>query len=209
MLQLSRATARRATISFRASCAGIKGLAMPKCGPACASQRASGEPQACRPAHESPPDRRDPPAAAQAHHHTGALGAEIAHLRTGLQALADKARNQEERLRHLEGRTTTTTPPAPQRQLTPISRQASLTTRPDWPDNSADNAVAEAFFSSLKRELVHRHRYPDRPTARRSIFEWLARYSTTKRHTSLDCQRPDDYEAHYRDTAVNQPALTN
>ena len=40
---------------------------------------------------------------------------------------------------------------------------------------SADNAVAEAFFASLKRELVHRHRYPDRPTARRSIFEWLAR----------------------------------
>ena len=37
--------------------------------------------------------------------------------------------------------------------------------------SSADNAVAEAFFSSLKRELVHRHRYPDRATARRSIFE--------------------------------------
>ena len=41
--------------------------------------------------------------------------------------------------------------------------------------SSADNAVAEAFFSSLERELVHRHRYPDRVTARRSIFEWLAR----------------------------------
>ena len=35
------------------------------------------------------------------------LAAEITHLRTGLQALADKVRNQEERLRHLEGRTTT------------------------------------------------------------------------------------------------------
>ncbi|WP_423916882.1 DDE-type integrase/transposase/recombinase [Candidatus Poriferisodalis sp.] len=37
--------------------------------------------------------------------------------------------------------------------------------------SSADNAVAESFFSTLKRELVHRHRYPDRATARRSIFE--------------------------------------
>jgi len=35
------------------------------------------------------------------------LAAEIAHLRTGLEALADRVRDQEERLRHLEGRTTT------------------------------------------------------------------------------------------------------
>ena len=35
------------------------------------------------------------------------LAAEIAHLRTGLEALADRIRDQEERLRHLEGRTTT------------------------------------------------------------------------------------------------------
>ncbi|WP_420624059.1 IS3 family transposase [Candidatus Poriferisodalis sp.] len=26
--------------------------------------------------------------------------------------------------------------------------------------------------------------------------------------TSLDCRTPDEYEAHYRDTAVNQPVLT-
>ena len=31
--------------------------------------------------------------------------------------------------------------------------------------SSADNAVVEAFFSSLKRELVNRRRYPDRATA--------------------------------------------
>ncbi|WP_419554509.1 integrase core domain-containing protein [Candidatus Poriferisodalis sp.] len=65
---------------------------------------------------------------------------------------------------------------------------------------SADNAVAEAFFSSLKREHVHRHRYPDRATARRSIFEWLTHYNTTRRHTSLDCRTPDEYEANYRHT---------
>ena len=52
--------------------------------------------------------------------------------------------------------------------------------------SSADNAVVEAFFSSLKREPVNRRRYPDRATARRSIFEWLARYNT-RHHTSLGC----------------------
>ncbi|MYH45014.1 MAG: transposase [Acidimicrobiaceae bacterium] len=68
--------------------------------------------------------------------------------------------------------------------------------------SSADNAVAEAFFSSLKRELVNRRRYPDRATARRSIFEWLARYNTTRRHTSLPgCLTPDQYEAHYHHSA--------
>ena len=74
--------------------------------------------------------------------------------------------------------------------------------------SSADNALVEAFFSSLKRELVNRHRYPDRATARRSIFEWLARYNTTRRHTSLDCLTPDQYQAHYRHTAETTPALS-
>lgn len=74
--------------------------------------------------------------------------------------------------------------------------------------SSADNAVAEAFFSSLKRELVHRRNYPDRSTARRSIFEWLARYNTTRRHTSLDNRTPDEHEAHYRHTAGITPALS-
>ena len=74
--------------------------------------------------------------------------------------------------------------------------------------SSADNAVAEAFFSSLKRELVHRRRYPDRATARRSIFEWLARYNTTRRHTSLDNLTPDQHEQQYRQPAGTTPALT-
>ena len=75
--------------------------------------------------------------------------------------------------------------------------------------SSADNAVAEAFFSSLKRELVHRRRYPDRATARRSIFEWLARYNTTRRHTSLDNLTPDQHEHRYRQPAGTTPALSN
>ena len=58
------------------------------------------------------------------------------------------------------------------------------------------NAVAEALFSSLKRELVHRHRYPDRATARRSILEWLARYNTHRHRTSLDCRTRSPRPSH-------------
>jgi transposase InsO family protein len=38
-----------------------------------------------------------------------------------------------------------------------------------------DNAVAEAFWSSLKREVVHRYRFATRAEARRAIFAWINR----------------------------------
>ncbi len=74
--------------------------------------------------------------------------------------------------------------------------------------SSADNAAAEAFFSSLKRELVNRRRYPDRASARRSVFEWLARYNTHRRHTSLGFITPDQYELNYRHTEPTNPTLS-
>ena len=85
--------------------------------------------------------------------------------------------------------------------------------------SAAAAAIAEAnddgyrptlrrVFYALVSANVIRHRYPDRATARRSIFEWLVRYNTTRRHTSLDCLTPDQYEAHYRHTAETTPALS-
>src|SRR4051812_48986081 len=47
-----------------------------------------------------------------------------------------------------------------------------------------DNSVAEAFWSSMKRELVHRYRFPDRATARRAIFAWIDRYNHRRLHSS-------------------------
>ena len=43
---------------------------------------------------------------------------------------------------------------------------------------------------------------------RRSIFEWLARYNTHRRHTSLGCLTPDQYELDYRHTSETTPALS-
>lgn len=40
-----------------------------------------------------------------------------------------------------------------------------------------DNAVAESLWSSLKREVVHRHRFATRAEARRAIFAWINRYN--------------------------------
>ena len=41
---------------------------------------------------------------------------------------------------------------------------------------------------SNERTVVHHHSYPDRATARRSIFEWLIGYNTHRLHTSLGNQ---------------------
>lgn len=57
-----------------------------------------------------------------------------------------------------------------------------------------DNSVAESFFSSLKRELVHRYRFEDRAGARRAIFAWINRYNTRRLHSSLRYRSPIDWE---------------
>jgi putative transposase len=61
-----------------------------------------------------------------------------------------------------------------------------------------DNSVAEAAWSSLKRELVARYVFPDRATARRAIFAWINRYNTSRRHSSLGYIPPSEWEHQYR-----------
>ena len=42
-----------------------------------------------------------------------------------------------------------------------------------------DNAMAESFIATLKTELVHQRRFPDREVARSAIFEYLEGGFTT------------------------------
>lgn len=69
-----------------------------------------------------------------------------------------------------------------------------------------DNSVAESFWSSLKRELVHRYRFATRAEARRTIFAWINRYNRTRLHRSLGCIPPAEWEANYRQTQADQAA---
>lgn len=61
-----------------------------------------------------------------------------------------------------------------------------------------DNAVAESFWSSLKREVVHRYRFATRADARRAIFAWINRYNHHRLHSSLGYLPPTEWEQHYR-----------
>ena len=69
-----------------------------------------------------------------------------------------------------------------------------------------DNSVAEAAWSSLKRELVHRYQFPDRASARRAIFAWINRYNTSRRHSSLGYIPPTKWESQYCPTQADQAA---
>lgn len=61
-----------------------------------------------------------------------------------------------------------------------------------------DNAVAEAFWSSLKREVVHRYRFDTRSEARRAIFAWIHTYNHRRLHSSLGYVPPIEWEQRYR-----------
>jgi putative transposase len=58
-----------------------------------------------------------------------------------------------------------------------------------------DNAPAESFFASLKKELVHHEDYQTREEARASIFEYIEAFSNNQRlHSSLGHVTPAAYE---------------
>jgi transposase InsO family protein len=58
-----------------------------------------------------------------------------------------------------------------------------------------DNAVAESFFATLKRELVDRVRWRTRDEARAAIFTYIESwYNRHRRHSSLGYVSPINYE---------------
>jgi transposase InsO family protein len=62
--------------------------------------------------------------------------------------------------------------------------------------NCYDNATMEAFWSTLKNELVYRSRFVTRAAAKTAIFDYIERfYNRTRLHSSLGYQSPLDYES--------------
>ena len=58
-----------------------------------------------------------------------------------------------------------------------------------------DNAVAESFFSTLKNELIHHHRFQTRQEARSSIFQYIeVFYNRTRIHQTLGYRTPEQVD---------------
>ena len=61
-----------------------------------------------------------------------------------------------------------------------------------------DNAVAESFWASLKRECIRGRVFATRAEARRAIFKWITWYNSKRLHSSLDHTPPATWEQQYR-----------
>ena len=69
-----------------------------------------------------------------------------------------------------------------------------------------DNAVAESFFATIKRELIDTRSWPTREDLRRAIFDYVEGWYNVRRlHSSLNYCSPAEWEANHR-TADRQAA---
>jgi transposase InsO family protein len=59
-----------------------------------------------------------------------------------------------------------------------------------------DNAVAESFFSSLKKEKIKKRIYKTREMARVDVFDYIEIfYNRIRHHSHLDGMSPEAFEA--------------
>jgi putative transposase len=65
-----------------------------------------------------------------------------------------------------------------------------------------DNAVAEAFFATLKKELTRRRAWPTRRELQSAVFAWIEGWYNRRRlHSTLGYLSPADYE----NSTLSQP----
>ena len=66
-----------------------------------------------------------------------------------------------------------------------------------------DNSPAEAFFATLKRELVHRYSWPTRESVRLAVVRWIEGWYNARRlHSSIHYLSPIEKEEAAYDQAA-------
>lgn len=61
--------------------------------------------------------------------------------------------------------------------------------------SSADNALAESFNATVKREILQDAAcWPNQTACRREVFRWLIKYNNRRRHSWCPYQSPVAYE---------------
>jgi putative transposase len=75
------------------------------------------------------------------------------------------------------------------------ARQAGIAVSMGSRGDAYDNAVAERFFATLKKELVNRRSWPSRLELQSAVFEYIeAFYNRERRHSTLGMLSPIAYE---------------
>ena len=86
------------------------------------------------------------------------------------------------------------------------ARQAGIAISMGSRGDAYDNAVAETFFATLKKELVNRRSWPSRLELQSAVFEYIeAFYNRQRRHSTLGMLSPAEYEQ----TPDNEPHPCN
>ena len=76
-----------------------------------------------------------------------------------------------------------------------VAGQAGIAVSMGSRGDAYDNAVAETFFATLKKELVNRRSWPSRLELQSAVFEYIeAFYNRQRRHSTLGMLSPVAYE---------------
>lgn len=65
------------------------------------------------------------------------------------------------------------------------------------PGNPIDNAVAESFFSTMKKENLYRKEYRSEASFKKGVNEYIEFYNNRRPHGSLNYKTPSKYEEEY------------
>lgn len=83
------------------------------------------------------------------------------------------------------------------------ARDAGIAVSMGSKGDAYDNAVAESFFATIKKELVHRQSWPTRRDLSSAVFEYIEGfYNRHRRHSTLGYLTPEEYE-HKQTTTTN------
>jgi transposase InsO family protein len=62
-----------------------------------------------------------------------------------------------------------------------------------------DNALAESFFATYKKELIHTQPWPSIKKLKKATFEWIEfYYNRQRRHSAINYLTPAEYDVGYR-----------
>ena len=73
-----------------------------------------------------------------------------------------------------------------------------------------DNAVAESFFATIKRELIDTRAWPTRAGLRAAVFDYIEGWYNTRRlHSSLGYRSPAEYEETIHHNGIHSPSRSH
>ena len=93
------------------------------------------------------------------------------------------------------------------RSFTKLCRELGIRQSMGRVGSCFDNAVAEAFFSSLEWEVLSRHEFSNPKQARAVVLDWCYEfYNRDRRHSTINMMSPINYENTHNTTAPDREA---